>query len=314
MVLQVSSLRILHNRAGGKMVGHEIRRALQSIEDLPALPVVMTRVLEVVGDSGSSAKTLSDIISYDQAITARVLRLANSALYGFPREITTVHQAVVMLGFNTIRNLVMGISVYGALSMRSISKTGFDRKEFWIHSVGSAIAAKLIAKEAGFNDIETPFAAGLLHDIGRIVLDCYFHEEYEAVLKRAVEEDVPLSALEQEILEIDHAEVGGWLADRWLFPPPLINAIMYHHNLAATEAEFVDLTAITCLANALTKQEGIGLTYSVEEALMVRLAERWLQGLGLSQTRLAAIRTKLNEEREAIEDFFLGLSGYRAVG
>ena len=140
----------------------DIRLGIRNIKNLPTLPVIVSRILEVADDSGASANELAELVARDMSVSAKVLNLANSAFYGFSRRITTIPQAVVVLGFDTVRSLALSVSVFDSLS-RNTSDVSFDREAFWIHSIGCGTASRLIAKELGFRDTGTFFVAGLLH-------------------------------------------------------------------------------------------------------------------------------------------------------
>ena len=146
----------------------EIKLAIRNIKNLPTLPIIVTRILRVATDSGSSANELAELISRDMSVSAKVLNLANSAFYGFSSRIATIPQAVVVLGFGTVRSLALGVSVFDTMHQAAGGKS-FDREAFWIHSIGCGTACKLIARTLGQKDIGTPFVAGLLHDLGKLI-------------------------------------------------------------------------------------------------------------------------------------------------
>ena len=147
-----------------------IKRILSKTKDLPTLPAVVAKVMKAVSNPMATAGDLNGIISTDQALTSKVLRLANSAYYGFPQEITNITQAVTILGFNTIRNLALSVSVHKML-FASREKELFSHRDFWKHSVATAVAAKMLANQTGYKSEENAFTAGLMHDIGKNVFD-----------------------------------------------------------------------------------------------------------------------------------------------
>jgi c-di-GMP-related signal transduction protein len=146
----------------------DIRLGIRNIKNLPTLPVIVSRVLEVADDSGSSANELADIVSKDMSVSAKVLNLANSAFYGFSRRITTIPQAVVVLGFDTVRSFALSVSVFETLK-QTTDDVSFDREAFWIYSIGCGTSARLIAKNLNYKDTGTFFVAGLLHDLGKVL-------------------------------------------------------------------------------------------------------------------------------------------------
>ncbi len=283
----------------------DIRLGIRNIKNLPTLPIIVSRVLEVADDSGSSANELADIVSRDMSVSAKVLNLANSAFYGFSRRITTIPQAVVVLGFDTVRSLALSVSVFETLK-QSEGDVSFDREAFWIHSIGCGTAARLIAKGLRFRDTGTFFVAGLLHDLGKVILDTYFNELYQEVVEEMVEEERSALDAETDILDIDHAEVGGWLAARWKFPEVLVAPIANHHNPMAAEDALFKETLIVHLANIVIKREGIGLCYETEIPDPSDLVESELK---LSDEQVGGFQEELRSEKDQITDFFNQLTG-----
>ena len=282
----------------------DIRLGIRNIKNLPTLPVIVSRVLEVADDSGSSANELADIVSKDMSVSAKVLNLANSAFYGFSRRITTIPQAVVVLGFDTVRSLALSVSVFESLHTED-AEVSFDREAFWVHSIGCGNAARLVAKALNYKDTGTFFVAGLLHDLGKVILDTYFHEQYAKVVEEMIEEERSAIDTETDILNIDHAEVGGWLAARWKFPEILVTPIASHHNLMSADEQFMKEAVIVHLANILTKRAHIGLCYEEDIAPPSDLVHSELQ---LDDDQITAILRELQGEKEQINDFFTQLS------
>lgn len=283
----------------------DIRLGIRNIKNLPTLPVIVSRILEVADDSRSSANELAELVARDVSVSAKVLNLANSAFYGFSRRITTIPQAVVVLGFDTVRSLALSVSVFEALTKNS-GKISFDREAFWIHSIGCGTASRLIAKELGYRDTGTFFVAGLLHDLGKVILDTYFGEQYAEVVTEMVEEERPALEAETDILNIDHAEVGAWLAVRWKFPEILVAPIAAHHNLLAAEEKYIKEAAVVHLANILTKRAGIGLCY---ESSIASPSDMVRMHLKLTGSQIAKIEKDLRGEKAQINEFFSYLSG-----
>jgi putative nucleotidyltransferase with HDIG domain len=183
----------------------DYKRKVYAIRDLPTLPVIAQKVLMLADDEEASAERLTAMIASDQALSVKILGLANSAYYGYRSKIGTIRHAVIVIGTNMLKQLSLSVLVCG-----TVGRGGTDRTEFWRHSFGTATASALIAKRTGISDGDLSFMAGLLHDIGRMVIDNYFPDEPE----------------------MQHTEVGAWMAERWQLPQPLINAIAFHHSLA----------------------------------------------------------------------------------
>ena len=226
---------------------------LMKVKDLPTLPDVVFKVNEIVNDPATSATYLENVISRDQAIAAKVLKLVNSAFYGLPGRVDTLSRAIPLLGFSTVRNLVMSVTVF------DISSIGdFDMKQFWRHSFATSIAARAIGLVAEFPEFETLSLAGLLHDIGKLVLFQHFSGQYRQVFELMGKKKLTFLQAEKSLYSIDHTIVGGEIAKKWSFPPNLRSSIEYHHypENAGDLADFVSVVAsanVLCQINAQEK-------------------------------------------------------------
>ena len=172
---------------------------IDKVKSLPTLPDVIHKVLSLVQGEDATAKTLGDLISYDQAISTRLLKVANSAYYGFMREIATVQHAIVALGFREVRSLVLGITVFDAMK-KSSRETSIIREDFWMHSVGCALAGQIICKKVEGVDTDIAFTSSILHDIGKLVLDGFFTLEYGGVLEKVKKNGISMVEAESEIM------------------------------------------------------------------------------------------------------------------
>jgi len=243
-----------------------LRRITEDIVDLPTLPVVVVQIMEMVDNPKTSAADLTRLISSDQSLTAKMLKLANSAFYGFPRRIGTIGLAVVVLGFDTIKNLVLSISVLEKFS-RSRSGQMFDRMGFWEHSIGCGVAGRFLARKLGYRVSGEAFVAGLLHDLGKLILSQYLVEEFSQCLQIAIKDDLFIRDAEKTVLGVTHAEVGGWLAEEWNLPRQLVEAIHFHHNPARAKKDR-ELVALTHLADVLCRAEKVGFSGDSKGAIL----------------------------------------------
>ncbi len=234
----------------------QFEKRLEGIEDLSTLPLVANNVIQLTQSPKSSALEVGAAISQDPALASKVLRIANSAFYGFPRKITTIHLAIVVLGFANIRNIVLTASISGMMSGKA-NNGNFDREAFWKHSVACAITAKLLAKRLGIKNDEEVFLWGLLHDVGKIILDSHFREKFSEVVHLVKKENILIRDAEKRILGFDHAEVGGMVCDRWNLPPALIKCIKMHH-LPSQANESIRLVSIVHVADILCRAIGLG--------------------------------------------------------
>jgi putative nucleotidyltransferase with HDIG domain len=228
------------------------QKIIEKIDDLPTLPRTVLKITELVNDPKSSAKDLARVITDDQVLTARLLKLVNSSFYGFPERISTVTGAIVLLGFDAIRNLLLTTSVFDLFANHNRKKKQ-DQEKFWDHSLGCAVGAKVIGNYLRHDKIEELFVSGLLHDIGKIVEMMYLSDEYTKVVAVIDSENILMTAAENKVLGYNHAEVGKLLAEKWNLPAKLVQVIAYHHQPAnagsfAMEAAIVHLADIFCRA------------------------------------------------------------------
>lgn len=237
------------------MSDRHLQIVVNRVRNLPTLPQIIPQLMRVLDNPNASAAEVGKVISADQALMAKVLKLVNSAIYGLPRRISTLSQATVILGFNAVRNTAIAATVF-----KYFGKFGdgiFDRWQFWQHSLGCAVASKVIARHTGNQDPEEAFTAGLFHDIGKIVIDQFVHQDFLKICDRVCTDGVRMIDAEMEILGVSHAQIGGWLVRKWNLPAPLVNAVVYHHepHLAGQASRIV---SIVHLGDALARLAQIG--------------------------------------------------------
>lgn len=224
--------------------------------DLPVVPVVANKVLSAASDPDSTARLLGLVISRDQALASRVLRIANSAFYGVNRQINTISEAVTIIGFDGIKNLAL------ALSMRGIYKSfGLLEQLLWDHSAGVAITAQLAASHVHLKQKEEVFISGLLHDVGKIVLLNQEREKYTRVVQMVYNEDYSFSMAEEEIFGFDHAIVGSMVVKNWNFPDFLVSIARYHNDILSYkdgDSNIGLMLALVSFADLLCNKLGIG--------------------------------------------------------
>lgn len=219
---------------------------VRNLDDLPSLPAVVMELLNSIDQDDVDISVLAKKVSHDQALTAKTLRLANSSLYGLQVKVTTIQQAITYLGFQTTRNLITAAAVTGCFAEGHCP--GFDHKAFWRHSIATAACAKVLARQMRFNQ-DYAFTAGLLHDIGRLVLVSCFPNQYSITLAYREEHDCYLLEAERKVLGVDHVDAGMALAEHWNFSDTMRLAIGGHHDPEAPGAGF--LAAIIHVADAI---------------------------------------------------------------
>ncbi|TSA09003.1 MAG: HDOD domain-containing protein [Deltaproteobacteria bacterium] len=209
------------------MVKEQLIEWLKSGKDMPVLSCTATKVMKMAVD-GASAQELAKVILESPALTAKVLRLVNSPFYGLSQKVSTIQHAIALLGFKMVCNLVLSISIVEAFALKK--KGRFDHKRFCRDAFCSAVAADMIARECGCQEPEEVFVLGLLHDIGVLVMATYQPDLFDTVLERKEASGQPMKAIEQEIMGIDHTELGEIIAEQWCLPPAIRLTIRYHHD------------------------------------------------------------------------------------
>lgn len=278
----------------------EVRDFLKKVEKLPTLPGIAMRIIQTANNPRSAAEDLSRIIMNDQSLASKVLRLVNSAYYGVRNKVASIRQAIVILGFNTIKSLALSTAIMDKFS--STTTDGFSRGEFWKHSIGVAVTNRLISRRLSTNkDMEeTFFMAGLLHDIGKVILDQYFHEEFKRVIDHMRLTRLSFYRAEVEVNGLTHAEIGGLLATQWQLPEEYVSAIRFHHT-PDNRPEHTQVICATHFANLLAKTKGFG---SGGDNDISGLSETAVGLLKLSEADVATIvGTEMDEEYKKAEEF-----------
>ncbi len=234
----------------------KLRDNIESITDLPTLPTVVAKISSQIANPSTNAADIGKLIEQDQVLTSKVLRLVNSAYYGFPKQIKSIQHAVVILGFNKVKTIIITASVFGAF--RGSRVVGLDLRRFWQHSLAAAIASKASAEMLGMaHAAEDAFIGGLLHDIGKIILDQYQPTIYAPIIKYAREKGILLVEAEKEVMGLTHAAVGEWIMERWRLPQTIVRMVADHHAPAAS-VERRELVAAIHLGDILARALGVG--------------------------------------------------------
>jgi putative nucleotidyltransferase with HDIG domain len=202
---------------------------LDRIKDIPTLPTIVFELNKLLRDPDTSIKTVCDTIEKDQAITLKILKLVNSAFYGFKSKISDLRNAVALLGYNAVRNAIVSLSVINSFP-KHVALMDFDITLFWKHSLAVAVTSKNIAQLSKKESPDNCFVGGLLHDTGKVILAQYFPELFEAVWTTLQKEEVSFYESERKTLPIDHTKIGAHLAGKWQLPEGLVDAIRWHHE------------------------------------------------------------------------------------
>lgn len=254
---------------------HTLDDIVRRLDDLPSLPAVVMELLSCIDQDDIDVSVLAKKVSHDQALTAKTLRLANSSTYGLQVKVTTIQQAITFLGFQTTRNLITAAAVTGCFPQGQCK--GFDDKAFWRHSIATAVCARVLARRLRFNQ-DYAFTAGLLHDIGRLVLVTIYPQDYAEAIARAAADDSALLQAERTVLGIDHVAAGMLLADHWKFSDTIRMALGHHHDPETVGAGF--LAAIIHVSNAIV--HGLDLVGDASEAVPLVSPVAW-KAMGLNE-------------------------------
>ena len=276
----------------------DLQKIIARIDDLPTLPRTVLRITELVNDPKSSAKDLARIITDDQVLTARLLKLVNSSFYGFPQRISTVTNAIVLLGFDAIRSLLLTTSVFDLFASRK-KRRKQDQENFWDHSLGCAVGAKVIGNHLRHDKIEELFVSGLLHDIGKIVEMLFLPDEFARVVDTVNKKKILMISAEEEVLGYSHAEVGKLLADKWNLPVRLEQVIAYHHQ-PASAGSFIMEASIVHLADILCRALNMGYGGDDKIPPLDKLA--W-EGLRIKTDAIETIMETMQDEYSDISSF-----------
>lgn len=246
----------------------------QQLGRLPTLPVSYYRVVQLADKESSSAADFEEAMRPDPALTANVLRLANSALFGMPRSIASIRHAVAMLGTRRVVQAALGAAMRKIVPDQ-LPGYGMNSGEYWRHSVAVAVYTTRLAQTRGHADPGLAFTAGLLHDIGKLMVGIFLADNIGEVLRKVNEEHNVFLTAEELVLGIDHCVVGGMVADRWQLPANIANVARYHHSPgdAPEDGALVDMVHIgDCLAHSVGYGTDVGeLSRRIDESAMVRL-------------------------------------------
>lgn len=277
----------------------DLDRIVRHVRDLPTLPRTVLKITSLVNDPQASAKDLSGVITDDQVLTARLLRLVNSSFYGFPKKIATVTNAIVLLGFDAIRNLLLTTSIFGLFKRKSEIDNAVLEK-YWDHSLGCAIGAKIIGNYIGYEKIEELFVGGLLHDIGKIVEILFIPDQFEKICAATKEQNILMRIAEEDILGFNHADIGQSLAIRWNMPARLETIIANHHSPDET-TQFLKETSIIHISDILCRSLDIG--WSGDDVMPALNEQAWKE-LAIETDDVRMIMEEMQQEFGSLKGLF----------
>lgn len=279
---------------------NERRRFIEQMEGLPTLPTIMLKIFECIDDPRSSAEDLKKIIVNDMAISARVLKIANSAYFGVSREIFDVSRAIVVLGFDLVIDIAVSVSLASLMAPKEGALV-LPTEQLWEHCIAAGQAGKLVAKAAKYPQIEQAFMTGLFHDIGKAAMAAKFTRDFNSAVEQAQDCDEFLWEAEEKIFGFTHADSGAWLARYWKFPEQLIMPIQYHHRPGQMPGDYKTEVLIAHVANYITKKSGIGS--SGDGNKLYQLHEDTFTHLQIDEDTILALTEELSQQRDLIKAF-----------
>ncbi|MDR9502268.1 MAG: HDOD domain-containing protein [Desulfurivibrionaceae bacterium] len=273
----------------------EFRRALLEVKNLPTLPGIVAKLTRMAEDPDTTTEQMGRVISKDHILAAKLLKLVNSAFYGFPQKISSLSSAIILLGFNVIKSLIISASIFELMESSDV--------ELWEHSLGTAVVASILAKRLGIKDPEEVSTAGLIHDIGKVAVKMELPEQYDEILNIVEMKKVSMLEAERLVLGLDHAEVGGWLAKSWFLPRKLVEPISCHHVPKASREEPL-ASAILHFSDVLIRGLGYGHGTDIWVPPLSKFA--W-DTLGLSAQDLDEILAQVEENLWEVKGFSLDI-------
>lgn len=293
------------------MIHNKVKQVVSNIRNLPTPPIVFNQIQNALSQTDVSAAQVAAILAEDPAMSAKVLKLTNSAFYGLAREVESVKQAVVVIGLEAVRNLVLSASVLEMFTGDTIDP--HFQEQHWRHSLATASASRLLVQNTTSKDMfdtDAAFSAGLLHDIGKMVIACYLPGEFKQIAaKRAEMSTAQDFELEEEVLGYTHAQIGGYLATHWKLPGKLSNSIIFHHKPSMCPLD--DLSPfIVHVANYVAKK-----TYynEGEEHLVGTIEDGALEKLELTEYDIDQLQEQLRNEYLKSETF-MQMAGVKMAG
>jgi len=273
----------------------EIRRNLETTHSIPTLPGVVKKLSQLADNDRASVQEMARLISSDQALSGKVLRLVNSPFYGFPGRVSTVSNALILLGVNVVKGLVVSSSIFDIMEKTVIG--------LWEHSLGAAVAANLIAQRLKLKEAEEISTAALLHDIGKVVIKLETKDEFKRLETAIAGEGLSMLEAERRFLDADHAEIGGWLARHWHLPDKLAEPIACHHDVEKSTTYRIR-TAVVHLADVLVKAGGFG--FSGDEEVPFIQPAAW-ERLRLTDAALEELVAEVEDRLVEVKNFSLEL-------
>lgn len=278
----------------------ELQDILVKIDELPTPDPIVQRIVSVASDPDASAKDLAEAIKLDASLTIRILRLVNSAYYGLPRKIVALNEAIMILGFKTVRNIALSIFTYSSV-LKNKKHSTIDHYQLWKHFIGTAVGCELLAQMVGYPNKEELFISGLLHDIGKVALDYIFPEAFSAVTKLTKNLQISFTQAEDRLSLPSHSIISGKMIERWNLPEIVVNSASGHHTPNNfSESVYSDVVAVVHIVDFLVNLMRYGDSYTYGGLTLSSFA---LNVLGIKPSFLTHLVDKLKVRLMEAEDF-----------
>lgn len=270
---------------------NDTQRIVGDLKSMPTLPGLIAKLGAIAENNKASAQEVARVVSMDPVLSAKVLRLVNSAFYGFSRRVSTVSNAIILLGVNVVKSLTISSSIFEIMEQNIVG--------LWEHSMGVAVAANIIARELKLPEPEETSTVALLHDIGKVAIKIRLEDDYSRLTSLIKEKELSMAAAERELLGTDHAEIGERMARTWLLPEKLIEPIACHHNVEKSTVHRAK-TSVVHIADVLIKASGFGLS---GDDIVPQIQPVAWQKLGLTEDCLEQIIDKVEDKLVEVRQF-----------
>jgi putative nucleotidyltransferase with HDIG domain len=278
----------------------KFRAALRKCNNLPTLPGIVNKLTRMADDPDSTTEQMGRVISKDHILAAKLLKLVNSAFYGFPQRISSLSSAIILLGFNVVKSLIISASIFEVMESQDV--------ELWEHSLGCAVVCSVIAKRLGVAEPEEVSTAGLIHDIGKVAIKMELPKEFDKIFAAVEKHNISTRQAELKVLGVDHAEVGFWLTKSWNLPNKLVEPIMCHHDPRKAKDQQLS-SAIIHLSNIIIRGMGYG---HASDTKVPQLSKRAWDLLDLSPVDIVEIIDEVEEKLWDVKGFSLEVSQFSA--
>jgi HD-like signal output (HDOD) protein len=275
-------------------------KAVAKVTELGSLPEITTKIVQIVEDPRATARDMHDVVRADPPLAAKILKVVNSAFYGLPSQIASLDRAILMLGLSAVKNIALAASLSRLFKADAVSEQ-FAARDFWRHSVATAVGAREIAKLADHTAPDEAFVGGLVHDVGLIVALQVLPDKMREVAETCFNQPQDFLSVEQRIIGADHQLFGGVMALKWKFPPALCDAISTHHDPLAAPAAHQPCVAAVHLADLMCAQRQIGFWLTGQTRV---ITDEVLEVASVSRTQLEHLAEQLPDHVEEAESIF----------